>query len=383
MRRSEIPGQEELKAVISRLVDDERLPHALLLQGVEGGASLPLALYITQYLMCDNKQGGEVCGECSSCLKNQNLSHPDVHFVIPINTSKSVKGTTKDLNSDAYADEWREAVTNNPFLSLQQWYAAIDIEKKQGFIGAGESKALRAKLALRAYEGKSRVFIIWHADRMNPEFGNKMLKNFEEPNPNTVFILITESPSKLLSTIISRVQRFQEQHYSDAEIAQFIAAKYQLDTNDAMNLAFRAEGNLQAAVKEASDAGDPWLEVFRDWMRLSYRRDLHGLFLWGEKMSSNTRETQRIFIESALKVLDRCFRMGWLDIHIPMEGEEADFYKNFSPFINASNVTGFLELLEETAFHIDRYVNPRIVWYDTSIKSVRLVHQGKKATASS
>ena len=383
MRRDEIPGQEELKAVISRLVDDERVPHALLFQGVEGGASLPLALYLTQYLMCDNRQHGEVCGECSSCLKNQTLTHPDVHLVLPINTNKEVKVPLNKIHSDLYSEEWRGTISKNPYLSLQQWYTAIDIEKKQGFIGAGESKELRSKLALRSYEGKSRVFIIWHADRMNPEFGNKMLKNFEEPNPNTVFILVTESPSKLLSTIISRVQRFQEEHYSDAEIAKFLTEKYQLDSNEAMNLAFRAEGNLQAAVKEASEAGDPWLEVFRDWMRMSYRRDLHELYDWSEKMSSNTRETQRVFIDAALKVLDRCFRMGWLDIHIPMEGEEADFYKKFSPFINASNIRSFMDLLEEAAFHIDRYVNPRIVWYDTSIKSVRLVHQGKKAIAAS
>ena len=222
MRRSEIPGQEELKAVISRLIDDERVPHALLFQGVEGGASLPLALYLTQYLMCDNRQHGDVCGECSSCLKNQTLTHPDVHVVLPINTNKEVKVKTKDLHSDLYSEDWRDTITKNPYLSLQQWYTAIAIEKKQGFIGAGESKELRSKLALRSYEGKSRVFIIWHADRMNQEFGNKMLKNFEEPNPNTVFILVSESPSKLLPTIISRVQRFQEEYYSDAEIAGFL-----------------------------------------------------------------------------------------------------------------------------------------------------------------
>ncbi len=382
MRRNEIPGQDELKAVITRLVDDERVPHALLLQGVKGGASLPIALFLTQYLMCDNRQQGDVCGECSSCVKNQNFTHPDVHYVLPINTSKLVK-SGKDLKSEDFGEFWRQTVSENPFLSLQDWYNVIDIEKKQGFIGAGESKSLRSKLALRAYEGKFRVFVIWHADRMNPDFGNKMLKHFEEPSSNTIFLLITESPSKLLSTILSRTQRFQEQHYSDAEIARFIEHKYQTDYNQAMNLAFRAEGNLQIAVKEANDKEDPWLEVFRNWMRLSYRRDMVGLYDWSEAMARNTRETQLIFIESALKVLDRCFRLGWLDIHIPMEGEEADFYKNFSPFINTSNIKSFMELLEESAFHIDRNVNPRITWYDTSIKSVRLIHQGKKLAANS
>ena len=96
-------------------------------------------------------------------------------------------------------------------------------------------------------------------------------------------------------------------------------------------------------------------------------------------MALKSRDSERQFINGALKVLDRCFRLGWVENHIPLDDDEAKFYKDFSPYINAANVEGFLDLLEETSRHIERNVNAKMVWFDSSIQAVRLLHQGKKA----
>ncbi|MEQ9187813.1 MAG: hypothetical protein RLP15_08760 [Cryomorphaceae bacterium] len=378
MRRDDIPSQDELKGVFTRMVDQHKLPHALLIHGNEGGVSLSLALFLTTYLMCDNRSEGDACGTCPSCAKMSHFTHPDVHFIVPVNNTKTVR---KELaNTDRFIDEWREVMTTNPYLSLRDWYERIGIERSQGFIGDREGKELRQKLSLRAYEGGAKVFIIWHADRMNPTFGNKILKSLEEPNDETHFILVTEQPAQLLTTILSRTQRFQEDFISDAELAEFLQNRYNIAKQRAVNLAFRAEGNVHAAIKEALNNDDPWLLEFREWMRLCYKKDLIGLFNWSEKMAKHNRDAQRLFVGGALKMLDRCFRMGWIETPIPMEGDEAAFYKGFAPFINASNVRQFMDLLEEASFHVERNVNEKIVWYDSSIKAVRFMHAGKKAT---
>ena len=377
MRRNDIPGQDELKEVFTRMVDQEKLPHAMLIHGVEGGVSLPLALFLTSYLMCDSTEGGDICGTCPSCSKTRHFTHPDVHFVVPVNGTKTIR---KELaNTDRFIEDWREALIANPFLSLRDWYERIGIERSQGFIGDREGKEFRQKLSLRSYEGKAKVFIIWHADRMNPTFGNKILKNLEEPSERTHFIVVTEQPAQLLTTILSRTQRFKEEHISDESLAAFLEHTYDVTAERAMNLAFRAEGNVHSATKEAQENDDPWLAEFREWMRLCYKKDLVGLFQWSEKMAKNNRDAQRQFVSGALKMLDRCFRMGWVETPIPMEGEEASFYKGFAPFINASNVRQFMDLLEEASFHVERNVNEKLVWYDSSIKAVRFMHAGKKA----
>lgn len=381
MTEKDIPGQSELKNVFRQMVNEQRVPHAMLLHGSEGGSSLALALYLVQCLMCENPQGGDPCEECPECTKTQSFVHPDVHYIFPVNGNKTVK-KPEHRHSDSFMTEWRETLSENPYLSLIEWYQAIDIENKQGFIGEAESAALRKKLALRSFEGGYRVFIIWHADKMNDSFANKILKNLEEPTEKTLFVLVSENPSKLLPTIISRVQIFREDHLEEEDLCQFLAQRAEISEAEARNIAFRAEGNIAHAMKELNHADDPWLEEFKSWMRMAYSRDVAGLYRWSEKMARRSRDSQKQFCSSALKVLDRCYRMGWMQISIPMEGEEAKFFKDFSPFINTANIAGVLDLLEETSFHIERNVNEKIVWFDTSISAIRMIHAGKKSVAT-
>ncbi len=378
MTSASIPGQEELKHVFRQMADEARVPHAMLIHANEGGSGLPLAIYLTQMLLCESR---EACGHCPACTRTLGYIHPDVHYIYPVNTNKIVK-RTEDRHSDSFATDWRTALSENPFLDLIDWYKSIDIESKQGFIGEEESKSLRRKLALRSFEGGYRVIVIWHADKMNESFANKILKNLEEPSPKTLFLLVSENPSKLLSTIISRVQIFREDHLQEKALSAFLMDNYQVDPESALDISFRVEGSINHAIKEAQNSEDPWLTEFKSWMRMAYSRDLNGLYKWSETMARRSRDGQREFCVSALKILDRCYRMGWMEIRIPMEGEEAKFYKDFSPFINTANVAGFLEMFQETSYHIERNVNEKIVWYDTSIQAIRLVHAGKKQVAS-
>lgn len=372
-----IPGQEELKHVFRKMVDEGRVPHAMLIHANEGGSGLPLAIYLTQMLLCESREGGDACGRCPACTRTQRFIHPDVHFIYPVNTNKTIK-RTEDRHSESYVAEWRSALLENPYMDLIDWYKITDLEKKQGFIGEEESKSLRRILALRSFEGGYRVIVIWNADKMNETFANKMLKNLEEPSPKTLFLLISENPSQLLTTILSRVQLFREEHLQEKELSEFLIDYYQVDPESALDIAFRVEGNINQAIKEAQNTEDVWLTEFKLWVRMAYSRDLNGLFKWSEAMSRRARDSQREFCVVALKILDRCYRMGWMPMRIPMVGEEAKFYKDFSPFINTSNVAGFLEILEEASLHIERNVNGKIVWYDTSIQAIRLVHAGKK-----
>ncbi|MEX2597249.1 MAG: hypothetical protein WEC59_10015 [Salibacteraceae bacterium] len=379
MTRNDIPGQKELKDIFVKLVDDDRLPHAMLINSEVGGTSLPLALFLAGYVLCTNRKNGDACGECGNCKRIQKLEHPDVHMAVPINLTTTVK-KEENRHTESFLPQLREAFSQNPFLTLQEWYKAIGIDNKQGFIGKYEGKNLRSKLALRTYEAGYRIFILWHVETMENSFSNKMLKSLEEPNEKTLFILITPTPNRLLTTIISRVQQFKEAKINDQEIIKFLIDKYKVSEHDAKVYCFRADGELNAAIKEAEHQTDTWLDEFKSWMRMAYSRDMLGLFKWSMKMAGSKRDEERHFISGSLKVLDRCFRMGWVHTEIPLEGEEAAFYKNFSPFINASNIEGFMDLLTDASFHIERNVNEKMIWFDTSIQAVRLIHEGKKVT---
>ena len=73
--------------------------------------------------------------------------------------------------------------------------------------------------------------------------------------------------------------------------------------------------------------------------------------------------------------------MAWLNSEINSPGDEAKFFRDFSPFINTANAQGFLHLLEEATKDIQSNLNQKIVWFDSSIKAIRLIHSGKKTAA--
>lgn len=198
-----IPGNNAVKERLIKQVLNHRISHAQLFNGAEGTAALPLALAYAQYILCKNRSETDACGVCASCNKMQKLIHPDVHFVFPTNTTKSVK---KQPQSEFFMDQWREALARQAYQSEMQWYDFIGVENGQGNIPTVDAEKLIAKLSYKAYEGDYKIAIIWMAGRMNVESSNKLLKLLEEPPEGTVFILITADPSRLLRTIRSRVQ---------------------------------------------------------------------------------------------------------------------------------------------------------------------------------
>src|SRR5882672_7623443 len=64
-----------------------RLPQALLFEGPTGVGKQRLALWLAQALMCEAGLG-EGCGKCQHCKLVLNLSHPDVHWFVPLELSK-------------------------------------------------------------------------------------------------------------------------------------------------------------------------------------------------------------------------------------------------------------------------------------------------------
>ena len=114
-------------------------------------------------------------------------------------------------------------------------------------------------LALRAAAGETKLVIILEADRMMEEAANAFLKTLEEPPPQTVIILITEQPSRLLTTILSRCVRVplheagNTLHLSEAQQAFLpaVTAALPLIGSDVAALALRAD--FQALLAERKE----------------------------------------------------------------------------------------------------------------------------------
>lgn len=94
-------------------------------------------------------------------------------------------------------------------LETKENHFQPDLLEINGFAGIKieQIRELIYKLSLKPYQAKYKVAIIDHAENLNTEAANALLKTLEEAKPNTIIILITANPNRLPKTIISRTQK--------------------------------------------------------------------------------------------------------------------------------------------------------------------------------
>src|SRR2546430_2306460 len=102
-------GHEGTRNRLAGAFASGRLPQALLFEGPRGVGKQRLALWLAQAIHCDGEAGGgrrEPCGLCQPCKLVLNLSHPDVHWFVPVELSK--KGADADKQVDLAAEALAE-----------------------------------------------------------------------------------------------------------------------------------------------------------------------------------------------------------------------------------------------------------------------------------
>lgn len=371
----DIVGQSEVK---ERLVASARkglIPHAQLFCGPEGVGKFPLALAYAQYLNCENPTDNDSCGKCASCVKYAHLTHPDLHFVFPI-VKKAAK---KKEVCDDYIADWREFVKqHNYYFNLTQWLDHIDAENSQGLIYAKESEEILRKLSLRIYEAKYKIMIIWLPEKMHESCANKLLKIIEEPTDNTIFLLVSDTPDNIITTIQSRCQRINVHGVAESDIVQALESEYNILPDDAATVAHLSKGSYLKAVETISlnEEHKFFFNLFVQMMRASYARNIKEIKTIGNELAAIGRENQKSFLIYSQRMVREYFVSN---LHQPeityLAQDEANFGIRFAPFINERNIVGFMDELALAERHIEQNVNAKMVFFDLCLKITMLIKQ--------
>jgi len=373
LRFSSVAGHNDLKQRLVQSVKEGRIPHAQLFHGTPGAGTLPLALAYATYLSCTERQAGDSCGKCPSCIKYDKLVHPDLHFAFPVFTTRTV---IKDPISDEFIGEWRKALLENPLMTLQQWYACMGPENKQGIINKFESEAIQRKLNLKAFESSHKVMVVWMPEKMNAQASNKLLKMIEEPPPLTVFLLISEHPEQLLPTVLSRAQLIRVPRLADADLLAAMQKTFTGDEAGLKNAVLLAGGDYNTAVEilTGSEESEYQLELFIRIMRLSYSRKFQEIFDWVEEISTLGRERQKAFLIYALRMVRENYLLNMQQRGlVRMSPPESDFSGRFSAFIHDGNAPAIVKELEDACTHIEANAYARIVLLDFALSLVKLI----------
>lgn len=362
-------GQEALAHHVISIINNGRLPHALLICGPSGTGKLAFALALARYVCCKNPSDSDGCGQCSSCRMADLLEHPDIHYTFPVIRKKDGKETV----SDDWLPEWRKRIAHSPYFSLDDWSADMGDPNKQPVIYKSESLEIQRKLSLKSSQGGYKVSIIWLPEKMNAECGNKLLKLVEEPPQKTLFIFVSEEPEYILPTLAGRMQRLNLHPIEEETLAHYFTNQMGLTPADAMDIARRSEGSLLKALQNISlsEEDKSCFDSFTSMMRLAYKRDIRSLKDWSEQMAGRGRERQKHFLSYASRMIRESFMANF---HSPelnyMNREETQFTSRFAPFINERNIMGIDELLEEAQSHIIQNVNAKMVFFDLAVRMI-------------
>lgn len=376
MRFSEVIGQETVKRQLAHMVADGKVPHALLFAGPEGCGKLPMALALAERLLCQHLDAeGDACGECPACRMVRKLAHPDLHFVFPV---FKPSGQSSAAVSDRFLKEWREQMAETPYFTRQTWLKRIGVENQQSLINVAEANNVIQKLSNVSSQGGYRVIIVWLAEQMNQECANKLLKILEEPPAQTVFILTADQPERILTTILSRTRRIDFPPLQEAEIADALQRINGLQAEDARVVARTAGGNYIKALEQVTLNADAaqFFDLFVLFMRLCYMRKIKDLHEWSMQIAGWGREKQKAFLEYCQRMVRENFVYNF---HRPdltyLNRQESDFATRFAVFINERNVIGIMDELSAAQRDIEQNVNPRMVFFDFSLKMIVLLIQ--------
>ncbi len=383
----DIIGQEATKQQLRQTVREGRIPHAQLFTGISGIGKLQLALAYAQYLNCPNRTEEDSCGICPTCLQFQHLQHPDLHFAFPI-----VK--TEDYDRcDDYVDSWRDIILKKRYFDLDDWHKALGVETKQSMIYEKESQEIIRKLSLKPYGNGYKVMIIWQPEKMNPSSANKLLKLLEDPPSQTVFLLVSEHPEQLLTTIQSRVQTIRVPRLPDETIAAALVQK-SIAPDQAADIARIANGSYLAAQKKADESEEnkkelnDFIALFRNAYTVGVLRDplkkyesLKDLRKWSLEMADSKvgREKQKHFLQYAQQQVRENYVRNLAQPELNYQlAAEREFSAKFAPFIHDGNVEEIMNQLELAERQIEQNGNAKIIFFDLCLQMIVLIKKPKK-----
>lgn len=152
---------ENTKITIEKLVEQNRIPHAIIIEGNDNQTCNDLAVFLSMLAVCKTDKNFRPCGKCSQCIKAKQQIHPDIYYAVPENKSQTYS-----------IKQMREIIENS---------------------------------SISPNEAPLKIFVFQSAEkRLSNVVQNSLLKLLEEPPQNILFILICENSNGLLSTILSR-----------------------------------------------------------------------------------------------------------------------------------------------------------------------------------
>ena len=297
----QVVGQTRVKNLLRTVIERERIPHAYLFYGEEGAGMDAMAIEFARALNCENRKP-DACRVCSSCIKFNNLQHPNLRLVFALPRGRNEK--EDDSPTKALQESDIKVIQNQISLKAKNPYHQIQIPRANE-IRINSVRELRRDAALSPFASGWKVYILLDADRMNPESSNALLKTLEEPTARSILILTTSKRERLLPTILSRCQPLKFDPLSREDIRDALMNRYSVSPDRAELIAVLANGNFSRALELLDTDVSERRDVVLEFLRNALGGNIIRLFAQIDEL---TRGSDRSAIEQTLSLMLLWFR---------------------------------------------------------------------------
>lgn len=316
-----IIGHSRLKEQFARLIDEDRIPHAMIFAGPAGIGKTLMAIAVASALVgrrvfpdLASREGEAVAGD-----------KDDAFYLAPMGAMLKV-------------DQFRQ---------------------------------LQGELALQGEAGRHRVCIIDHVETMNTEFANRMLKILEEPPSGVCFILITDQPDLLLPTIISRCARFTFDPVGDDEMRQGLR-RLRGDGGNWDEAILWGGGIVRTVLSYLDGQGTDKAHFALDFLTTTAKHACPYAKWLALSAALTDRETTEILGWISLFLRDMAvLRSGAGRDYIRLKGYIHEMTE-LLPYWTDDAVFGLSRVLDEGLEAVSRHVNVRLVWDYVCLQAIRL-----------
>lgn len=210
-----------------------------------------------------------------------------------------------------------------------------------------------------------RVVIIDSADDLNNNSANALLKSVEEPPKNTIFLIVSSLPAKLLPTIRSRCRMLKLPDLSDQTIGQLLQFhNVEVNAEQRDIILFLGQGSFARTLEVIDVDG---LEIYKKMLGLLYqiprisREDIHK---FGGELALKAVESKFIFFtEQYLAIISRLIKFISLgadaDKHLALPSAEIKLFNHLKSHFTLDALFNLWESSEQkfrinAAFNMDK-----------------------------
>ena len=281
---------------LETMVQNQKLPHALLFHGPDGSGKEAHAIELAALL---NNHNGN-----NQIAKIKKFQHPNINLIIPMPREKNIN--KKSFSLDCLSEKSLEDLIEMKKNKMQFPYQNINFDKASSIL-INSIRDIK-KNSHFSIDNGSVVHIIFEAEKLcspKTEPGNALLKILEEPPKNTFFILIASNKDKLLDTILSRCCDFYFSRITNEKITNYFEDKPEVQkldliiniTNGSMkqiNNIVDSGINIQELIEDAKNIVGTLMK--NNAWQLNYKK--------AEQLFKTDKQTFKIFIKILIFVLN-------------------------------------------------------------------------------